>query len=108
MRITSRVAGVSLQDGAIMIALGYKYRHHSCFDDFTTLYFPDGELADGWVQNSAAVSAALTDWIKGWCSIARVSSMESSWQTQALNPHQPPVGASLLAIAICQSHQCDR
>lgn len=62
MRITSRVAGVSLQDGAIMIALGYKYRHHSCFDDFTTLYFPDGELADGWVQNSAAVSAALTDW----------------------------------------------
>lgn len=62
MRITSRVAGLALQDGAIMIAPGYKDRHHCCFDDFTTLHFPDGELADGRVQDSAAVSAALTRW----------------------------------------------
>lgn len=45
-----------------MIALGYKYRHHCCFDDFTTLRFPDGELADGRVQDPAAVSEALTRW----------------------------------------------
>lgn len=64
MRITSRVAGFALQDGAIMIALGCKYRHHCSFDDFTTLDFPDGELAGGKVQNPAAVSAALIRWCR--------------------------------------------
>jgi hypothetical protein len=64
-------------------------------------------------------SAALTEWVKGWCSIAKVSSMEDQahgeccaldrWQASAYRSCAVLVGAGLLAMRLeeppCHSDQ---
>ena len=49
MRIASRMAGISLQDGEIRIALARRIRRRWCFEDFITLTLPETESAENGV-----------------------------------------------------------
>lgn len=62
MRVTSRMAGISLQDGEIRIALARRKHRGWCFEDFITLTLPETESAENGVPGLSAVAAALADW----------------------------------------------
>lgn len=62
MRIASRMAGISLQDGDIRIALARRTRRRWCFEDFITLTLPETESAENGVPGLLAVASALAQW----------------------------------------------
>lgn len=62
MRIASRMAGISLQDGEIWIALARRVRRRWCFEDFITLTLPETESAENGVPGLSVVAAALAPW----------------------------------------------
>lgn len=62
MRIASRMAGISLQDGEIRIALARRVRRRWCFEDFITLTLPETESAENGVPGLSVVAAALAPW----------------------------------------------
>lgn len=62
MRIASRMAGISLQDGEIRIALARRKHRKWYFEDFISLTLPETESAENEVSCLFPVAAALAEW----------------------------------------------
>ena len=62
MQIASRMAGISLQDGELRIALARRKRRGWDFEDFITLTLPEAESAENGVPGLSVAAAALGKW----------------------------------------------
>lgn len=64
MQIASRMAGISLQDGELRIALARRKRRGWDFEDFITLTLPEAESAENGVPGLSVAAAALISFLQ--------------------------------------------